>query len=331
VPASKNFTFAPLKKPSMNNDQNLVGTVRIFVKWRKHLAAIVIAAALISAIFARFVMDEWYFSWSTLYPTNQYLNDRSVIFNTENAGMQMEYFGTKADINRVLTIAQSAPVVNYILDSFKMAEHYEIDTNKKYWRTTLTKKFEKNFEVKKTEREAVEISLYDTDPKTASNIVNAVVEKLDELNKQHVNESKKTLYQLLSNQLQEQQEKVSSLADTLASLTGKYGIKVSSAADGSLVVSGNDVRAVQLYKTISERQDNAIKELNNRSNIKEQMEVSLRTNNSSLYIVEKAFAADRREKPVRWLIVTLTVFITGFVSLIGVLLIEQVREIKEQL
>jgi hypothetical protein len=40
-----------------------------------------------------------------------------------------------------------------------------------------SKNFEKNYEVKKTEREAVEISLYDTDPKIASAIVNAVVEK----------------------------------------------------------------------------------------------------------------------------------------------------------
>jgi hypothetical protein len=57
----------------------------------------------------------------------------------------------------------------------------------------------------------------------------------------------------------------------------------------------------------------------------------LAANNSSLYIVEKAFPADRREKPVRWLVVTLTVLITAFVSLIGVLLIEQIREIKQQL
>jgi LPS O-antigen subunit length determinant protein (WzzB/FepE family) len=48
-------------------------------------------------------------------------------------------------------------------------------------------------------------------------------------------------------------------------------------------------------------------------------------------VLETAFASDRREKPVRSLVVILTVLITGFVSLIGVLLIEQIRDIKAQL
>lgn len=315
----------------MAQEMNLISTIRVFMKWWKQIAALLAASAVISAIFALFIMDEWYYSWSTLYPTNQYLNDRSVIFNTENGGMQMEYFGSKADVNRVLTIAKSAPVINYILDSFKIAQHYDIDTNKKYWRTIVTKKFEKNYEVKKTEREAVEISVYDTDPKTASAIVNAVVEKVDELNKKHVNESKLQLYHLLEQQLLQQQKKVENFEDTLASLTARYNIKESSGADGKVIVTGTDVKAVQLYKTILERQDNAVTELNHRNNIREQMEVSLGTNNSSLFIIEKAFPADRREKPVRWLVVTLTVLITAFVSLIGVLLIEQIREIRENL
>jgi capsular polysaccharide biosynthesis protein len=315
----------------MNQELNLVGTIRIFIKWWKQIVAMTVAAALISAFVSVFVMDEWYFSWSTLYPTNQNKNDRAVIFNTENGGMQTEYFGTKSDVNRILTIANSAPVINYIIDSFRIAEHYKTDTTKKYWKTTVLKKFEKNYEVKKTEREAVEISLYDTDPKIASAIVNAVVDKVDELNKEHVNESKRELYEILSNQLLVQQKKVNAYEDTLAELTSKYNIKTSSGADGTVIVTGTDVKAVQLYKTIMERQDNAITELNHRSNIKEQMEVSIGTNNSSIYIVEKAFPADRREKPVRWLVVTLTVLITAFVSLIGVLLIEQIREIKQQL
>lgn len=314
----------------MSQDTSLVGTIRVFVKWWKHIAAMVVIAAIMASIFSVFVMDEWFYSWSTLYPTNQALSDRSVIFNNDNAG-QLEYFGSKADVNRVLTIANSAPVINYILDSFKMAEHYDIDTTKKYWRTIVTKKFEKNYEVKKTERDAIEISLYDTDPKVASAIVNAVVDKVDQLNKEHVNESKWKLYNLLSEQLVQQQSKVEAYEDSLASLTARYGIKVSSGADGTVIVTGNDVKAVQLYKTILEKQDNTITELNHRSNIQEQMKVSLGTNNSSLFIIEKAFPADRREKPVRWLVVTLTVLITAFVSLLGVLLIEQVRDIKEQL
>jgi hypothetical protein len=61
------------------------------------------------------------------------------------------------------------------------------------------------------------------------------------------------------------------------------------------------------------------------------MEVSLKSNSSSLFIVEKAFPADRREKPVRSLVVLLTALFTAFVSIIGVFLIEQIRDLKSQL
>jgi len=118
--------------------------------------------------------------------------------------------------------------------------------------------------------------------------------------------------------------------DTLAALAGQYKIKVSSAS-GTVVVEGNDVRAVQQYKALLSMVENAERELNNRINIKEQMQVALNTSNSSLYIVEKAAPADRREKPVRWVVVVLTMLFTTFISLIGVLLIEQIKELKAQL
>ena len=79
------------------------------------------------------------------------------------------------------------------------------------------------------------------------------------------------------------------------------------------------------------KQTNATRELNNLTNIKGQLNVSLQNNETSLYVLETAFASDRREKPVRSLVVLITILLTGFVSLIGVLLIEQIRDIKAQL
>jgi capsular polysaccharide biosynthesis protein len=315
----------------MNDDFNLVGSIRVLLKWWKPISIITLLASFIAAFFSLFVMDEYYYSWSTFYPTNQYLNDRAMIFNTESSGAQVEYFGNKGDVNRTLTIARSAPVMDYIIDSFKLVEHYKIDRSGKYWKTKVMKKLEKNFKVIKTEQEAVEISLYDTDPKIASAVVNAIVEKVDELNKQQINESKTNLYNLIAGQILEQQQKVEDFVDTLSFLSSKYNIRVSSGADGSVIVNGTDFKAVQQYKALLDKQENALKELNNRSNIKEQMAIALKSNSSSLFIVEKAFTADRREKPVRWIVVTVTMMVTLFSLLIGVLFIEQIGNIKRQL
>ncbi len=244
----------------MDQEFNLVAAIRTLLKWKTPIAGLTLLAGIIAAIFSVFVMYEYYYSWSTFYPTNQYLNDRSMIFNSESTGGQVEYFGNKGDVNRALTIAKSAPIMEYIIDSFKLVEHYKIDRNEKYWKTKVIKKLEKNFKVIKTEQEAVEISLYDTDPKIASSAVNAVVEKVDELNKQQINESKLNLYNLIAGQIEEQQQKVEDFVDTLSFLSSKYNIKVSSGADGSVVVNGSDFKAVQQYKALLDKQENAIKE-----------------------------------------------------------------------
>jgi capsular polysaccharide biosynthesis protein len=314
----------------MNKEFNLIEAIRIIIKWRIHIIVLTITAAIVSAIVALFVLDEYFLSWSTFYPTNQALSDRAAIFNTD-VSAQLEYFGSKSDVNRVLTIANSVPVIESIIDSFHLAEHYKIDTTKKYWKTRVRKKFEKNYAAIKTEHEAVEISLYDTDPKMAADIVNTIVHKVDALNEQHVNESKQKLFGLLTKQIDELQQRVNGYVDTLASLGQQYKIKVSVGNEGTVIVEGNDYKAVQQYKALQARQTNAMRELNNLVNINGQMDVSLKNSETSLFVLEKAFPADRRERPVRWLVVTVTTLMTLFIAIIGVLFIEQVREIREQL
>lgn len=301
------------------------------MKWKMPILIMVIVSGIIAGFVSVFVMDEYFLSSSTLYPTNQYVNDRAMIFNSANTGGQIDYFGGKGDINRILTIANSEPVIDYIIDSFKLVEHYKIDRKRPYWKTKVAKQFDKNYEAIKTEHDAVQISMFDTDPVLAAAMVNAVVEKVDELNKYQVNETKRNLFNLISSQILDQQKNVNGYVDTLSKLATQYKIKVSSGAPGTVIVEGTDVRAVQQYKSILAKDENAEKELNNRINIKEQMAVALKSNTSSLFIVEKATPADRREKPVRSLVVILTMLLTGFVSLIGVLLIEQIRDLKGQL
>jgi uncharacterized protein involved in exopolysaccharide biosynthesis len=314
----------------MDKEFNLLTAIRIILKWKNYILALILISAISSALFSVFVMDEWYLSWATLYPTNQSLSDRSAIFNSE-AGVQVEYFGNKTDVNRVLTIANSNPVIDFVIDSFKLASHYKIDTGKRYWRTLVRKKFDKKYKAIKTERDAVEVSVYDTDPKLAAKIVNAVVTKIDVFNKLHVYESKQRVYDVIGTQVEKLQLSVAAYEDTLAYLGQRYKIKVSSGTENTVVVVGSDYKAVELYKTIMAKQYNATHELNNLINIRGQLEVSLKNNETSLYVLEEAIPADRREKPIRSLVVLITVLITAFVSVFGVLLIEQIRDIKSQL
>ena len=228
-------------------------------------------------------------------------------------------------------MANSVPVIDFVIDSFKLADHYKVSKEKKYWRTIVRKKLEKKYEAIKTERDAVQVSLYDTDPKIAADIVNAVVHKVDEMNKLNAIEQKVKTYHAIEGEIAQLQTSIGSYVDTLAALGEKYKIKVSSGADGTVIVDGSDYKAVQVYKTVLSKQNNASRELNNLQNIRGQLEISMKNNETSLSVLEVAYPADRREKPVRSLVVLITMLVIGFVSVLGVLLIEQMREIKAQL
>ena len=311
----------------MDKEFNLIVAIRTILKWKKHILILTVASGIIAALFSVFVMDEWFLSSSTFYPVNQAAADRSAIFGAE----VIDPFGGKADVNRVITMANSIPVIDFVIDSFKLAEHYKVSKEKIYWRTIVRKKFEKKYEAIKTERDAIEISLYDTDPKIAAAIVNTVVHKVDVLNKMNANATKQKVYKAVGEEVIKLQTNIDTYIDTLATLGEKYKIKVSSGADGTVIVDGNDYKAVQVYKTILTKQNNATREYNNLLNIRGQFEISMGNNETSLSVLETATPADRREKPVRSLVVLITVLLTAFVSVIGVLLIEQINEIKAQL
>lgn len=311
----------------MHQEFNLIVAVKTILKWKKHILVLTILSGIVAGLFSVFVMDEWYLSYSTFYPVNQSATERNAIFGSE----VMDYYGGKADVNRVLTVANSVPVIDFIIDSFQLADHYRVSKQKKDWRTIVRKKFTKQYEAMKTERDAVQISLYDTDPNTAAAIVNTIVNRVDLLNKQNSIEQKKKTYRAIDEETAKLQNSISNYIDTLATLGQQYKIKVSSGADGTVIVDGTDYKAVQIYKAIMSKQNNATREYNNLLNIKGQLEVSLKNNETSLYVLEKAFPSDKREKPIRSLIVLITMLITAFVSLLGVLLIEEIKDIKAQL
>lgn len=313
----------------MNKEFNLIEAIRIIQKWKKPIIVLAFVSVIASSLWSLFVMDEYFYSWSTFYPVNQTKNDYNVIFGKD--AEQINYFGGGEDVNRVLTIANSIPVIESIIDSFHLAEHYKIDKEGKYWRTKMRKEFESNYKAIKTEREAVEVSLYDTDPKLASEIVNTIIEKVDALNREHYRKARQKTYDLILDEIVKWQKEIDVYSDTLALLAEKYKIKMSSGADGTVIITGTNFRIEQRYKEILSKQNNSTREINSLFTIKGQMEVSLKNSDSSLYILEKAFPADKKLKPVRWLVVTITLFITLFVSVIGVLCIEQIRDIKQQL
>jgi hypothetical protein len=311
----------------MNKEYNLVGIIRILLTWRKHIIAATVGISLLVLIFSFVFMDDYYKSFTTLYPINMAFNDRAAIFNTEHT----EYYGGKEDVNRVMTIAESSPLADYIIAKYQLPSHYKIDTTKRAWRTKVRKEFKSNYRVIKTELNAVEISLLDIDPKLAKTMMEDIVATVDSTYRNIEMSAKRQQLATFTDQIALQQLKVDHYQDTIAYLENTFHIKQKSATDGRDIVEGDNNSAIQLYKTLTTLQKNAVNELNYRIIIKGQIENTLKNDNKCLAVIDSPTMPDGKEKPFRSIIFVTALLLSFVLSVFAALIFDQVENIRQQL
>ncbi len=314
----------------MNNNLNFIDSIRIILKWKWHILGATILSAIIAALVSMFAMKEWYLSRAIIYPINQGITDRSTLFN-EKGETQVEYYGTKNDVNRLLEIANSSPITDFLINYYHIVEHYGTNKNVPFYRTRVKKKFMKNYQVIKTEREAIEISVLDTDPDTAAAMVNMAIEKIDEWNKAPVVKNKLRIAARFEEDVVTQKNDLDTLTNQLNALGLIYNISVKADDKGNSIINGASAEGVEKYKVLQQVQQNALLNYTKMVTLKNQYALSAKENVPSVYVVEQAYPAEKKEKPIRSVIVIITSIITLFVSVVAALLSEQIKNIRQQL
>jgi Pyruvate/2-oxoacid:ferredoxin oxidoreductase gamma subunit len=154
---------------------------------------------------------------------------------------------------------------------------------------------------------------------------------IDGIYRSSLTASKKQQLETFTKQLVKEQEKIKAYGDTLAILGKQSTIVVTSGFGKTDIISGSNPDVVQVYKAIYAQQKNALIELNENTNIKEQIENSLSNDSKALAVIDAPTVADKKEKPIRSLIVVTAMLLTFVFSIFGVLLIDQIQDIRKQL
>jgi len=154
---------------------------------------------------------------------------------------------------------------------------------------------------------------------------------IDSINSKTIKESRARMLIALEQDLTKSSENLKSLNTEADSSVRKNNLKVIFSQYGALIVEGDNFLAKETVRQLFREIENQQRELLNKTNIHEQIEVSINNTASSLSIVEKAEPADRREKPQRTIMVVIGFFIALIFSIIGVLLLEQFSDFRKQL
>ncbi|MBK6732256.1 MAG: hypothetical protein IPG60_15325 [Bacteroidetes bacterium] len=296
--------------PEQRND--LIELIRIALKWKRPIIITTIIAALGSAAFSWFFMPNYYKSSVNFYPANPVMTDRQVLYSNSLGEIEIDYFGGSSDVDRILTLANGTPTIDYIINKYHLMEHYGYDSTNTMSRYKTKKKFLKNYKAVETEFGAIEITVWDSDKNLASDMANHIALTVDNHNRDMLLRDKFIVIETFKDIISDKQNALDQLTDSLE-------IMLSSSAN------------TEKMKQMEFNVDAAMKNLAENRKLMEQYVTSTSSKFSTIHITEEAYPAIRKDKPVRSLIVVACTVGAFIFMLLLAVITENYRKIKHRL
>lgn len=296
----------------MAQTNDLTELIKITYKWRKPIILVLVIAIVASCVITWFFMPDYYKSSINFYPSNPIMTDRQVLYSQSSGEIEIDYFGSSGDVDRILTLAHTSSITDYIINKYKLIEHYGYDSTKALARYNTKKKFENNYSVIETEYGAIEISVWDIDANLAAEIANHIAFTIDNHNKEMLLRDKQLVIETFKNQVASKSTLVDVLKDSISN-SKRNNVN----PETLLILESKLVAAIEDY--------------NGDKKILDQNLTTVNTNFSTIYITEAAYPAIKKDKPVRSLIVIGVTLGTLFFMVILAVLTENYRKIKNQL
>ncbi len=204
----------------MDQKMTLVDIIKLIYKRRKLIIIATLTVSIVTAIVMLF-MPNYYKATTTFYAASPDLVKPDPIGN--NVTMK-KYYGTKDDIDRILTVANSATIKKKLIKNFDLYNHYDIDSTKKLSEYKINKKLGKLFIVKKNERDAIELSVEDKDQKMVSKMANSARELIENEITDIVKSIQNSQINSYSLSVKSKNVQLGSLIDSIRNLKNKYSI-----------------------------------------------------------------------------------------------------------
>lgn len=203
------------------NKDNLLDVLRTLFRWKKAILYLCLAAGVVSVIVVLLV-PVYYQASTIFFVASPDQSKPELIFG--NSQTEPEIYGNESDIDRLLTIAEGNELVEYLIDSFQLYQHYGIDTAGAKAPYYIKLKFFDLYEVQKTKRDAIQLSIEDRDRKLAREITRAAREKINIIAQDLVKASQEKKIKTYEASIKSKEVQLRAIGDSLVQLRKKYGI-----------------------------------------------------------------------------------------------------------
>ena len=306
---------------------NSKSILNILIRWKIHLAVIIVAATLLAAFFSSPIFITPLFkSYAIVYPSN------------------ISEYADESLSEQMIQVLQSKDIRDSLIEKFNLPGHYGIDRNYKYFTSTLLWEYSKNIKITKTPYDAVTVEVWDKDPKIACDMVNEIMNqynyKLRGLHKEKFREVVNN-YRTVTNY---KKKELDSIQERAHELGVKYGLldypnQTREVMRAYLTLGSRSGEVSRLKKNLEEKggEREMISNLmfavtKDYSAFKldyDRAVLDLNRNYTYVNVLNKPFVADKKGYPVRWVIVVVSAVASLFLAIIVISIIESRRKRPE--
>lgn len=317
-----------------------------FYRWRKPLIIVTVIAAVVSIVVS-LMMQNKYKSTVVLFPTTTSSIAKALISENNTGKEDVLRLGEEEQAEQMLQILHSDEIRNRIIEKYNLLKHYDIDEDDEYKNTKLQREFKSNVTFDRTKFMSVEINVLDHDPDTAALIANDIASLLDTVNSRMRKEIANEALNIVQDEFNAQVAYIDMLEDSIRLLRKKGIINIEVQTEryteqmATAILEGKTKAADQLKEkldTLSEYagvfanvRDQLYSEKKRLAVVRTKLreaQIDAERNLQSKFIVNSAYAAEKKSYPIRWLIVVVSTLSAFLLALILVLFYESVKGIK---
>ena len=268
------------------------------------------------------MLDEYYESTVVMFATSQHSLGEQ--FFEETKKNDLLAYGETEDAERLLQILNSHRIRNRIIEKYDLYTHYNIDPSEPGAKTDMALTYGSNVSANLTRFGSIRVQVLDTDPELARDMANDMAFLVDSVANSMRNERANEAYKLALGALAQTSSRCASRRQLgHVARHGHLRFRNASGRVDGPIRHGRGFRAhlrrqhpqrdlerlgtlANGYNNLSAYLEAAYEQQSLLKKRVELMRVDAETQLSSSFIVDYASAADKKAKPVRWLIVVMT-------------------------
>ncbi len=319
----------------------------LFLWARRRMIIGITLLGMVVGVVAAYLIRPLYKSEVIMFPAVTNSVSKALLTEMSTGRDDILALGDEQDAEQLLQMLQSDRIRDRVADHFDLMSVFRIKPDAQHRLSELRKAYEEHIKFEYTKFGSVRVTVRDPEPERAAEIANFIADQVDSVWKDMALERAQKGFQVVERKVHQLETNIRVMDDSLRQLRqlGVHDYHTQSERYneylGVAIVKG-DQRAVrefeERFKVLAEHggayvtlQDRIFNETKRLSILRMKLEQAQADRDSDLphkFVVNKAQAADKKDYPIRWLVVAISTMSALLLALLLIVVQENIKKIR---